>query len=633
MKARLFSALLLLIALLATTACGGTLSVAFDVTETPDLVQKATLTALETRVATLEPGDQPLDLNSSSDEIRSALLHSHEPWRTLWVDGTVVWYPPEGGEAVTHHAQLWIERPTARFRSLVGPLEGAPVVLQVADGSNILDLSVPNLEEYFHEQPPYAQTTDWQAPEQLTDTITPYPLDTAIDSPLSEMIFATALAQRGGSFVPTAMEKVAGRAALLVEWSPGSPDDQRSERFWLDTRTGMPLRWQGFQKGSGENDQVKILSDIHVNQVAFDLTFAPELFSLDVQDMPLFALDASGDTGPTPIPPQTEFIPGAGELYVVIDRSPEPLDLVRLPGNCVTGSDPCPEPVHVEGFPNVNNTIEPLVWSRDGSQAVLVHQGELIRYNPASGEWTALAAFPYVMAPAWSPDGLWIAFVAQIEDDVRDVYVIRADGSDLQNMTNGAFLGSETFLWVGGWLSDGRVLIQVMDRMTNQLYAQAVGESQAQPLDHTPFVGVMTVSPDGQMMVIGEQVDTTVSVSLLPGLGGEARRLITFQQAGMQQILWSPDGTWIAFLVSTGSGPENVVSTVYAIRSDGTDIRQLLQEPSIGRLTMTTDGRFLIAEGTNNGRLIVIPIEDGLSRTLEVPGVRLNQRLLGASYR
>src|SRR5690554_697684 len=64
-----------------------------------------------------------LSLNSSSEEIRKAILESAREWETIWMDGVVTWYAPAGLEAPPQvfREQVWIDRVTPRFRTLLGP--------------------------------------------------------------------------------------------------------------------------------------------------------------------------------------------------------------------------------------------------------------------------------------------------------------------------------------------------------------------------------------------------------------------------------------------------------------------------------------------------------------------------------
>ena len=54
--------------------------------------------------------------------------------------------------------------------------------------------------------------------------------------------------------------------------------------------------------------------ELLVRRITYDLVFPAELFSLQLSEKPLFALDAVAAPAPTLIPPNTTFEPGAGPM-------------------------------------------------------------------------------------------------------------------------------------------------------------------------------------------------------------------------------------------------------------------------------------------------------------------------------
>jgi tricorn protease-like protein len=43
--------------------------------------------------------------------------------------------------------------------------------------------------------------------------------------------------------------------------------------------------------------------------------------------------------------------------------------------------------------------------------------------------------FEYIIQPKWSPDGEWIAFTAELPSSARNIYRIRPDGRDFEQLT------------------------------------------------------------------------------------------------------------------------------------------------------------------------------------------------------
>ena len=65
----------------------------------------------------LNPPTASLTMNSSSEAIRQKMQDSTIFWRTIFVDGTVTWYPPDGvnAPAQVFHEEDWIDYANRRF--------------------------------------------------------------------------------------------------------------------------------------------------------------------------------------------------------------------------------------------------------------------------------------------------------------------------------------------------------------------------------------------------------------------------------------------------------------------------------------------------------------------------------------
>src|SRR5215207_2806504 len=65
-------------------------------------------------IATAEPR---LSLNSTSEEIRLAMLESATKWKSIWMDGTVTQYAMDGTDSQPQvlREQVWIDLTTNRF--------------------------------------------------------------------------------------------------------------------------------------------------------------------------------------------------------------------------------------------------------------------------------------------------------------------------------------------------------------------------------------------------------------------------------------------------------------------------------------------------------------------------------------
>jgi Tol biopolymer transport system component len=208
--------------------------------------------------------------------------------------------------------------------------------------------------------------------------------------------------------------------------------------------------------------------------------------------------------------------------------------------------------------------------------------------------------------PEWSPDGTKIVFDASALSDIgsccsRNVYVMDADGANLQRLTNtpSSFQGED---FQATWAPDGSWLAFTSTRSEGphdpdnpssnasddrEIYRMNADGTNEQQLTDTPSVSSdeqPSISPDGTKIAFassqhysqfgdpdGDQLD--IYVMNADGTGEPTR--LTFDSgtknptpnllSESQDPAWSPDGTRIAY-ESTRSGN----SEIWVMNSDGT---------------------------------------------------------------
>jgi len=182
-------------------------------------------------------------------------------------------------------------------------------------------------------------------------------------------------------------------------------------------------------------------------------------------------------------------------------------------------------------------------WSTDGSKiAFAAHDRGGQRLFVANADGTGVHAITgadlyWTADAAWSPDGEWIAFTASgvsgdREPSTWDVFVVRPDGSELENVTR----------------------------------TPSTHEDESGP----------TWSPDGTRIAFARA-------------GTEDQRIVIRRVAGGEETIltsghidsspaWSPDGRWIAFDragVDRDPGEHPAHQDVWRVRPDGSGLRRL----------------------------------------------------------
>jgi TolB protein len=212
--------------------------------------------------------------------------------------------------------------------------------------------------------------------------------------------------------------------------------------------------------------------------------------------------------------------------------------------------------------------------------------GEInITHNPANND-----------APAWSPDGLRIAFLSN-RDGNNEIYTMKADGSSVTRLTNDPAQDDYP-----SWSPDGSKIVFRSNR--------------------PPGCGIYVMNADGS--------GVTRVTSLDPSCTG---------RADSGSPVWSPDGTEIAFYdmnpayASFYSWPPYFL---YKVKADGTGLTYLANDGV--NPDWSPDSAHIVFEDADSGRLFImnrdgsgstgIPITNGIDPAWSPDG----QRIARVSY-
>jgi WD40 repeat protein len=631
MKLFLLCVLFIMVTLLLS-ACG-TLNVTVQHTplsDTPTLVSNPGLPTLTPMAPAATATDQPLNMDSSSDAIRQKMLLSALNWKTIWLDGTIYESMDSNGKPQDgQHQQIWIDQNTARFRFLSGPLDGIATRFKVSDGVSKLEMDLITGATKMSEMP---QGIAGQFVSQPAAGIgSPNPLWQEIGEPLAEMALSSDYAQNDGTFKPVAIEMVAGRPALVMDWTYVS-NSLPSWRLWLDVRTAVILKMQDFGKGGGNTAQ----DEYDVSQVQYDIPNLPEqLFSVTPATLPTFS-DVTGaplavaSPGPTV---QAGSDP-LGEVYLFLQTPGQDASgarLVRLPGSCVAGLQACTplEQVPLPGITYANNG-QTLAWSPDHKMVAFVA-------NPADDgstrlfvspmpvpAWKQVAELTYLDLPAWSGDGQWISLRALDRQGNETYYVVHPDGSGLKNVSaNDKLPPAGQPYNVDGWIANYLIVHSGRPGQVAKVYLLRAQDGMVRPMfDLAPTKVSYTPSPDGSLLAFGYYNESTQTDSLriLAPDGSGLRDLASFK-GSISSITWSPDGSSLAFVVFGNGDPPK--SDVYMINRDGRGLTQVYGEAVMSSLVYSPNGKFLLIESMEQNRLLVVDLGSLAAHLIQAPGLIL----------
>jgi Tol biopolymer transport system component len=214
------------------------------------------------------------------------------------------------------------------------------------------------------------------------------------------------------------------------------------------------------------------------------------------------------------------------------------------------------------------------------------------------------------LTPVWSPDGRWILYREGLTYGTNPAHLIRirGDGSDRTDLGpkntgyawaldgerlawDGIYIGpldnpQERWLTAGrepAWSPNGRELVVVkncevehsLDFCTRLVVVDAATGARLRVPIRNQVVQGPDWAPDGRRIVyLGTGTRTyngrqPYQVWVMPG-DGRKRRQLTRDKQGVTEVVWSPDGRWIAFTRVTKSTTE-YLRDLWLMRPDGTD--------------------------------------------------------------
>ena len=194
-------------------------------------------------------------------------------------------------------------------------------------------------------------------------------------------------------------------------------------------------------------------------------------------------------------------------------------------------------------------------------------EGEPVNLTPDSSQSDT--------APAWSPDGTRIAFVSNRVNGIDDIYVMNADGSEVQRITTTGRSDSPA------WSPDSTHIVFSSSRTGNdEIFILDMSDPEAEAINITNHEGSDTDpvwSPDGTRIAFVSERDGNPEIYVLDITDEDAEAINISLNTGRDfEPTWSPDSSRVMF-TSVRFGDLDIISVSANIDADATEAEEVVR--------------------------------------------------------
>jgi len=206
----------------------------------------------------------------------------------------------------------------------------------------------------------------------------------------------------------------------------------------------------------------------------------------------------------------------------------------------------------------------------------------------------------------WSPDGRWILFSDRVNGN-SEVFVVRPDGSELQNLTNNELPDIDP-----AWSRDGTHIVFISGRSQGigvQLYVMNADGSEPHPVTSQKGWESDPKWADDNSRIIFSCDRTDVPGNMLDiceiGADGSGERRVVSHRSHDMRPAVSPDGNRIVFLARSDGNLE-----LYVVNRDGSGLLRLTRDLADEQPpAWSPDGKKIVFSSNRGGLYAIYELE------------------------
>lgn len=208
--------------------------------------------------------------------------------------------------------------------------------------------------------------------------------------------------------------------------------------------------------------------------------------------------------------------------------------------------------------------------------------------------------------PRWSPDGQWLAFLSNRQDDKNQIFLISPLGGEAQPLTK-----SETAISNFAWAEDGKTIA----------YTATEPNSQAAK-DRKDYLDDYDVVREGYSYVHLWTIDVAEAYKA-PATGKQRTKKKDFS---VDSFSWSPDGSSIVFSATVNPDLiQGVTSDIYLLKLADDSVKKIVDLPGPDNgPRFSPDGRQIVFSSAmgnkvffaSNSRLAIVPVAGGPPKSI-----------------